>query len=144
MKKVSAYNAFVSMKLKDLTFMPPIDGEKVSHKLRFKGATDAWQDSKPVMRRHGDKVEVRVLTVPEDEAPEAAAAVPAAPPPAALPAARLKVSGPFGCTKCRQSKGGCLKCNSNKKAAHAATKNINKTLKAVHAATRKSRSSESI
>ena len=138
--------------------MPPIDGEKVSHKLRFKGATDAWQDSKPVMRRHGDKVEVRVLTVPEDEAPEAAAAVPAAPPPAAavpaavpaapppaaLPAARLKVSGPFGCTKCRQSKGGCLKCNGNKKAAHAATKKINKTLKAVHAATRKSRSSESI
>jgi hypothetical protein len=117
-KKTSDYNKFMSEWLKDKSNAAGDD-----HKERFKKCVAAWNTTKPVSHKRGDKRKSAVVEIVEEgSAAELAAEVePAAESPSVVTALLVsRVS--FGCPKCRHGPTGCCLCNPDKKARLEAKK----------------------
>ena len=125
-KKPSAYATYIGEKLGDPAFAPNDPATA-----RFKLAVEAWNRDKPTPKpkakataKAKPAAKAKAKPAAKAEAKAKSAAKAKAKPAAkakATPAAKAEPapnSGPFGCSKCRLRRTGCLRCNPAKTAAY--------------------------
>ena len=86
-------------------------------------AAIAWQEGKPIQRKHKEPVAVQTITIQDEEASSAQQpadpAVPEDEEPQ-QPAVPGDEEPQSGCCRCRWSRTGCLTCNPEKKVRYLA------------------------